>query len=169
MNAKHALIGAAVVVMLAITGWIWLGSSATASAPDVELLTTTGSKLRLSALRNRPVLVTFWATTCSSCIAELPELKALYRKLSPRGLEVIGIAVYYDPPVQVMDMVKQREIPYPVAFDLDRSAMHAFGLRRAITPTSFLIAPDGRIVMRKSGVLDMQTVEQTIRSMLPAA
>ncbi len=68
-----------------------------------------------------------------------------------------------------MAMAKQRDIPYPVALDLDRSAMRAFGLQRAITPTTILIAPDGRVVMRKAGLLDMDKLDQTIRAMLPAA
>lgn len=168
MKAKDAFVGAAVVIILAVVGWVWLSPSGTQSAPDVQLLTTTGSTLRLATLRERPVLVTFWATTCTTCVKEIPDLKALYRELGPRGLEVIGIAMYYDPPNQVMEMIKRREIPYPIALDLDQRAMRAFGLKQAITPTTFLIAPDGRIVMRKAGLLDMEKLKQTIQTMLPA-
>ncbi len=169
MQARDALVGAAVVVLVAIAGWFWLSPDDNDVAPDIQLLTITGAKLRLSGLRERPVLVTFWATTCPTCIKELPALKALYRSLGPYGLEVIGIAVYYDRPDQVMALAKQRDIPYPIALDLDRSAMRAFGMKRAITPTTILIAPDGRVVMRKTGAVDMDQLGRTIRAMLPAA
>ncbi len=169
MKARDVLIGAAVVVFVAIAGWFWLSPVETGAVPDVQLLTITGAKMRLSSLRDRPVLVTFWATTCPTCIKEIPALKALYRRLGPYGLEVIGIAVYYDRPDQVMALAKRRDIPYPVALDLDRSAMRAFGMKRAITPTTILIAPDGRVVMRKTGLVDMDQLDRTIRAMLPPA
>lgn len=169
MKLKDVVVGAAVVVILAVVGWVWLSPTGTQQVPDVRLLTTSGAELRLSALRERPVLVTFWATTCTTCVKEIPELKALYRELGPQGLEIIGVAMYYDPPNQVMEMIKQRDIPYPVALDLDKRAMQAFGMKQAITPTTFLIAPDGRIVFRKAGLLDMPRLKQTIQDMLPAA
>lgn len=169
MKIRDALVGATVVMIIAVVGWVWLSPAGVDRVPSLQLTTTTGEKLDLAALRDRPVLVTFWATTCTTCVKEIPDLKALYRELGPRGLEVIGVAMYYDPPNQVMEMVKQRDISYPIAFDLDQRAMQAFGMKQAITPTTFLIAPDGRIVMRKAGLLDMERLKQTIRDMLPAA
>lgn len=168
MKAKDAFVGAAVVIIAAVIGWVWLSPAGVQQAPDLRLMTTTGDELRLGSLRERPVLVTFWATTCTTCVKEIPDLKALYRDLGPRGLEIIGVAMYYDPPNQVMEMIKQRDIPYPIALDLDKSAMQGFGMQQAITPTTFLIAPDGRIVMRKVGLLDMNQLQQTIQTMLPA-
>lgn len=169
MKIRDALVGATVVMIIAVVGWVWLSPAGVDRVPSLQLTTTTGEKLDLATLRNRPVLVTFWATTCTTCVKEIPDLKALHRELGPRGLEVIGVAMYYDPPNQVMEMVKQRDISYPVAFDLDQRAMRAFGMKQAITPTTFLVAPDGRIVMRKAGLLDMERLKQTIRDMLPAA
>lgn len=169
MKMKEVLVGAAVVAIIAVVGWVWFSPAGVERAPDVRLLTSSGAELSLESLRDRPVLVTFWATTCTTCVKEIPDLKALYQDLAPRGLEIIGVAMYYDPPTQVMAMMKQREIPYTVAFDLDKSVMSAFGMQQAITPTTFLIAPDGRIVMRKAGLLDMQRLRETIQSMLPAA
>lgn len=170
MQLKDAIVGAAVVAIVAVVAWVWMSPAGVERAPtDLTLSTASGEELNLGHLRQRPVLVTFWATTCTTCVKEIPEFKALYKELGPRGLEVVGIAMYYDPPDQVVKMIEEREIPYPVAFDFDRRAMQAFGMEQPITPTTFLIAPDGRIVMRKAGLLDMERLRHTIEGMLPAA
>lgn len=170
MKAKDLVVGVVLVAIVAVVAWVWLSPAGTQHAPaQLALPAASGGKLELGDLRQRPALVTFWATTCTTCVKEIPDLAALYRDLAPRGLEVVGIAVYYDPPDQVVKMVRERNIPYPVAFDVERRAMHAFGMEQAITPTTFLIAPDGRIVFRKAGLLNMERLRQTIEDMLPSA
>ena len=74
----------------------------------------------------------------------------------------------YDPPNQVLAMSKARAIPYPIALDLQSDAAQAFGDVR-LTPTSFLIAPDGRIVYRKTGEMDMAKIRRDILAMLSPA
>ena len=69
--------------------------------------------------------------TCPACVAEMPDLKKLYKELAPRGLEVIGVAMNNDPPNQVMAMAKERNIPYPVAVDTQGKVAKAFGVPRA--------------------------------------
>ena len=96
----------------------------------------------------------------------MPHLIELYRELHPRGLEVIGVSMYYDPPIQVVEMIKRRNIPYPVVMDLDRKILTAFGMQTPLTPTTFLISPDGRIVLQKSGIIDMQHLRRDIENML---
>ena len=113
-----------------------------------------------------PVLVTFWATTCTSCVREIPHLAELYVELAPRGLEIIGIAMHHDRPDQVLAMRKARHIPYPVVLDLQANAARAFGNVR-VTPTSFLIAPEGRIMYRRTGALDMARLREAILDLLP--
>lgn len=147
-------------------GYLWHTTSGLHTSPDISLLTVDGRTLPLATLRGRPLLVTFWATTCTSCVREIPHLVELYQELSPRGLEIIGIAMHHDPPDQVLAMRRARNIPYPVALDLQADAARAFGNVR-VTPTSFLIAPDGRIVYRRTGSLDMTRLRQAIIHMLP--
>jgi peroxiredoxin len=95
----------------------------------------------------------------------MPQLVKLYREFAPRGLEVIGIAMAYDPPDHVVALSKARNIPYPIALDINSKAARAFGDVGA-TPTSFLIAPDGRVAHRKAGELDIHMVRQLIAGML---
>ena len=64
--------------------------------------------------------------------------------------------------------MQQHEIPYTVALDLDRSVARAFGNIRA-TPTSFLVAADGRIALQHTGMLDMEELQDRIAELLIAA
>jgi peroxiredoxin len=133
--------------------------------PDIRLVSIDGEKLHLPAYRGRPLLVTFWSTTCPSCVREMPHLAKLYRDLAPRGLQIIAIAMAYDPPDQVVAMRRLQDIPYPVTLDIHADAARAFGHVR-VTPTSFLIAPDGRVVQHSVGRLDMTGLRRKIVAML---
>jgi len=147
---------------------LWLLPDGLKDSPDITLLTIDGEELSLTGLRGKPLLLTFWATSCPVCIKEMPHLIELYDELSPQGLEIIAIAMSYDKPSNVLSMRKARNIPYPVALDINGDAARAFGNVR-LTPTSFLIAPDGRIVSRKTGELDIPGLRKNILTMLKQA
>jgi len=155
-------------VLLVILGWLWFAPSGLKASPDISLRDVDGNELRLADYRGRPLLVTFWATTCPGCIREMPHLVELYRELAPRGLEVIGITMAYDPPNLVLAMRAARHIPYPIALDINAEAAHAFGDVR-LTPTSFLIAPDGRVVYQKTGEMNMDKLRKDILGLLQQA
>lgn len=166
MRPRARIIALCIAGILVGLGYLWYTASGPHSSPDISLITVDGETLSLAQLRGRPLLVTFWATTCTSCVREIPHLAELYEELSPRGLEIIGIAMHHDPPNRVLDMRRTRNIPYPVALDLQADAARAFGNVR-VTPTSFLIAADGRIMYRRIGTLDMTRLRQDILAMLP--
>jgi peroxiredoxin len=164
---KELLTVLALALVVAL-GWLWFAPPVLRTSPDISLLGIDGTELRLADYRGRPLLVTFWATSCTSCIREIPHLARLYRELAPQGLEIIGIAMSYDPPNEVLAMRERRNIPYPIALDIHADAARAFGDVR-ITPTAFLIAPDGRIVYHRAGILDPEALRRDIIGLLPQA
>ena len=133
--------------------------------PDLAVKTIDGRELNLKSLQGAPLLVTFWATTCHSCLEEMPHLIALYHELNPAGLQMLAIAMPYDPPNRVVALAERENIPYPVALDLDGRAARAFGPVN-LTPTSLLFGPNGRIIKRKSGLMNMPKLKQEIRKLL---
>jgi peroxiredoxin len=165
VTAKNRLAGFLALLLIAGTGYLWLFPSSLHRAPDITLKTIDGEVIDLAALRGQPVLVSFWATTCAVCIMELPQLIALYHELAPKGLQIVAVAMAYDPPNRVVAMRKVRRIPYPVALDIDASVARAFGDIR-VTPTTFLIAPDGRVVTHTTGEMDLAKTRQKILTML---
>ena len=168
MKSRTVLISLCAVMLVAVLGYLWRKSSGLEEVPDITVVTITGERIALAAMRGQPLLVTFWASTCSTCIEEMPHLIDLYHELSPRGLKIIGIAIFYDPPNRVLAMQESRRIPYTIALDIDAHASRAFG-EVGLTPTTFLIAPDGRVVYQKTGSMDMDKVRKEILAMLKPA
>ena len=134
-------------------------------APAVVFTSINGDKIELKKLKGKPVIVTFWATDCASCIQEIPHLIALYQQFHPQGLEIIAVAMAYDPPNHVISMTKAKQIPYSVALDIKGNHAHAFG-NVQWTPTTFLISPTGAIVIKKTGLLDITDMQQRIKNFL---
>jgi peroxiredoxin len=133
-------------------------------APDVTFTTITGKKIALKDLRGKPVIVTFWATDCPGCMKEIPQLIDLYTQYHKQGLEIIAVAMYYDPPNHVVTMTEDRQLPYNVALDLKAEHAHAFGDVQLI-PSTFLISPDGSFALKKTGDFDSAEIKTRIETL----
>ena len=165
MKAKDIAIITFAIALVGILAYVWFTPSGLKQAPALTVNTLEGEKITLKQMQGKPVLVTFWATTCPGRVKEMPHLIELYRELRPQGFELIALAMSYDPEEQVREMVRLKQIPYKVALDKDGSAARAFGDVK-LTPTSFLIDPSGRIVQQKLGDLEMDALRNRILGML---
>lgn len=148
--AKPALIAVAV---LAIAGALFYALMDKPSAPAATFTTLDGKPIVLEELRGKVVLVNFWATSCPGCIKEMPGMVETYKRYKDRGFEIVAVAMRYDPPNYVLNFVQMRQLPFPVALDVDGAHARAFG-NVQLTPTSFIIGKDGRILEQKLGELD---------------
>jgi thiol-disulfide isomerase/thioredoxin len=134
-------------------------------APDAIFTTLTGNKIDLKQLQGNPVIVTFWATNCATCIQEIPHLIKLYQQFHPQGLEIIAVAMYYDPPNHVLSMSKAKQIPYPVALDLTANHAKAFG-KICLKIILRSLAPDASEATTKSCDLSLKN-SPLIRRAIP--
>ncbi len=153
-----------------LSGWVGKPS------PDFELPRLEGAgSLNSRSLRGKVALLYVWFTGCPPCIKETPELVALDREFSPRGLAVVGanadrlLGLGYD------DLVRRR---YAEEQNIKFSIVHwtsesdsAFG-EVAIFPTLFLIDPSGVIVQHWIGFVKPEelrgAVEKALRNRTPA-
>ena len=166
LSIRDWFIAGFVGVLVVGMAYIWFSPAGAQPAPDLQLSVFNSTRtIDLKALRGRPVLVTFWATSCPGCIKEMPHLIELYNELAPRGLEIIGVAMSYDRPDHILEMQKRKNIPYPIVYDGVNKASAAFGGVR-LTPTTFLINPKGQIVKQKIGEMDMKLLHAQILGML---
>ncbi len=168
MKRKELLPALFGIALLGLVAFFWLSPAGLGKAPQATITTLDGQTITLQGLQGRPVLVTFWATTCSGCVKEIPHLVELYRELGPRGLMVVGVAMSYDEPAQITAMVAAKEINYPIAHDNNGSLASAFGGVN-VTPTSFLINPNGTIVLKHLGEMEMGPLSSQIQGMLNQA
>jgi len=152
-------------VLVAIAAWAAYVSLRPAPAPYVRFATLGGGTLSTEDLRGKVVLVNFWATWCASCIKEMPKMVETYRKYSPRGYDMVAVAVKSDSPGQVAQFVKLRALPFKVAHDASGEAAREFGEVR-VTPLSVLIDRRGRVVKRYIGEPDWAELHADIDKLL---
>ncbi|MEK0435201.1 MAG: hypothetical protein RL369_1250 [Pseudomonadota bacterium] len=134
-------------------------------APAATFNTLKGEQLSTSSLRGKVVLVNFWATSCGSCIAEMPQMVGTFNKYREQGFELVAVAMSYDPPQYVQNYAETRALPFTVALDSNGSNAKAFGDVQ-LTPTAFLIDKDGNIMKRFVGVPDEAGLHRLIEKAL---
>jgi peroxiredoxin len=134
-------------------------------APGVTFTSIKGEKVATADLRGRVVLVNFWATDCPVCLKEMPRLVETYRKFGPRGVELIAVAMRYDPPNYVLNYTEKNGLPFKVALDPRGELAKAFdGVR--LTPTTIVIDKKGNMVTRIIGEPDFSKLEALIEQKL---
>ena len=122
------------------------------SVLNAELQMLGGKTLKLSEYSGNALVINLFATWCSPCLFESPELARIYDECKKRGLVVIELSVE-DPKASsedVREWVWKFRLPYPVGWASRELAMTLLG-ERAPIPQAFVIAHDGRIVRRFIG------------------
>ena len=134
-------------------------------APEVRFVTLDGQNFATSDLRGKVVLVNFWATSCVACVEEMPKMVEAWRKFSPRGYEMVAVAMSYDHPNLVADFTQKRALPFKVALDTDGAVARGFG-DVSVTPTTFLLDRRGRIVKHYVGEPDWNEFHALVERIL---
>ena len=134
-------------------------------APDVAYTLLDRSQSSLLQLRGKVVLVNFWATSCASCVHEMPQIVALHEKFQARGYETLAVAMRYDPPAFVIHFAERHKLPFGVAIDNTGEIAKRFG-EVQLTPTSVLINQRGEIVKRFVGEPDFVALQRLVEKLL---
>ena len=166
--ARETIIAGVGAAALASAVLLGLSPNVPARVPEVTLTTIQGEKLTAADLRGKVVLVNFWATSCVTCVKEMPKLVATYRKHRDRGFETIAVAMSYDPPNYVLHYAERNALPFKVALDPLGAAARAFGDVN-LTPTTFVIDRRGTIVKRYLGEPDFAELDRLIEGKLAEA
>lgn len=134
-------------------------------APPVTFVTIKGEKIAPENLRGKVVMVNFWATSCTTCVAEMPQMVDTYNKFKGQGMEFVAVAMSYDPANYVINYAETRQLPFKVALDTDGSAAKAYG-DVSMTPTTFVIGKDGKILKRYLGQPDFPELHKLLAKSL---
>ncbi|MDB5861002.1 MAG: redoxin, partial [Ramlibacter sp.] len=152
MAGKFKWVLGAAGVAVAAAAAVFLAGGA-AAAPDSTFVLLDGSRRTTADLKGKVTLVNFWATSCVTCVAEMPKVIATYDKYKAQGFDTLAVAMSYDPPAYVVNYAETRKLPFKVAIDNTGAVAKAWGDVQ-LTPTSYVVNKHGAIVKRYVGEPD---------------
>jgi cytochrome c biogenesis protein CcmG, thiol:disulfide interchange protein DsbE len=164
-----------IVALIAIAGVVHFGtrtrnervaslrSSASATAPALSLTDLKGERIETASYNGKVVLVNFWAAWCTPCAQEVPQIIALQERHRAEGLEVIGVSMD-DTETALREFYAKYKMNYPVIPGNAKIAESYGGILGL--PTTLLIARDGHVVSRISGILDFAKLEPQVEELL---
>jgi len=130
-------------------------------APDFTLPTADGGKVSLSGLRDRSVVIFFFpAAMTPGCTLEAGDFRDLQPDLRDAGFEVLGISP--DPVERLARFAAEENLTYPLASDVDRAVLTAYGawgekmlygkLVTSVIRSTVVVGPDGRVTLAQYNV-----------------
>jgi cytochrome c biogenesis protein CcmG/thiol:disulfide interchange protein DsbE len=140
------------------------GSAVDSPMPDVSgpSLSDAGT-IRLRRYAGSVLVVHFWASWCTACKREAPDLANLYRTFGQRGVRFVGVD-YEDRQSAAVDFARSYGIAFPSLLDPNGRVGNAFAVMGL--PDTFIVSPDGRIEYAVTGALDPSAFTAALRSAL---
>jgi len=135
-------------------------------APDFEISTPEGERVRLSDLRGRPAVVNFWATWCGSCLTEMPDLKALQEE---RGVDNVSILAVNagETRAQADEFIDFLDAPFVFALDPGLVVSDAYGVYGL--PLSVFLDSEGVVRGVYRGHAQPEILETLVKAAFDAA
>lgn len=138
------------------------------SPPSLQLADLDGGKFDLLKLRERVVLVNFWASWCPPCVREMPSMQRLKEKMTGRPFTILAVNMA-ESNAEVRAFIDKIKIDFPVLMDRDGALLKHWKV--IVFPTSFVIDTTGRIRYAVLGELEWDSPEvlEKLTELLPAA
>jgi peroxiredoxin len=139
----------------------------------LEMISADGLKTLRTNPTHKTLLISFWATWCGSCIHEFPDIEDTFRMYSVRDVELVTVAANMPDEKNSVQRIldKMHATNRNLLFDSTDTA----ALQSAFDPTwesavpfTVVIAPDGKVLYRKQGSIDILELRRTILASLPS-
>jgi thiol-disulfide isomerase/thioredoxin len=137
-----------------------LAGLAAPAARAFEVTDTDGKRHRLADYRGKWVVVNFWATWCTPCIKEIPEIAAFHGAHSPERAVVLGVALDSEDEAKTRQYAKKFGHTYPLVLE-DDDTEKVFGKVKGL-PTTMLYDPSGKRAWVRTGTVTRKSLEDAI-------
>ncbi|TGE26113.1 TlpA family protein disulfide reductase [Hymenobacter aquaticus] len=132
-----------------------VATSASGYPHNLTLLDNSGREVQLSAFRGKVVFVNLWASWCPPCVAEMPGIHALYKKLDPQKVAFVMISLDQNPD-KARKLLTRQGYTFPVYFP---TATLPAPFDSNSIPSTVILGPDGQVAARHEGMADYDTPE----------
>ena len=122
---------------------------------NLPLTTLDGKAANLSDLRGKVVFVNLWASWCPPCVAEMPGIHALYKKMDPKKVAFVMLSLDENP-AKAQAMLKRQGYTFPVYFPAGPLAPP---FDSNSIPSTVILGPDGQVAARHNGMAEYDTPE----------
>lgn len=129
-------------------------------APPFSFDTWDGLPVSRADFTGQAVVLSFWASWCIPCRAEMPSLQSLYSRYREQGVAVVGVAVQ-DDPVVAREFLAGLGITYPTGPDLRNENLLRYNV--VGLPTTVFIGRDGKVTRRWDGPMSDQQLAAAVR------
>ena len=165
MYTRYSILFFTIVLLLTGLYFAYAQKSYPSIPDDLVFQRSDGVKQSLVELKGKPLLVSFWSPSCAICMHEVKDFNRLYRsQQGGQRFELLAQSMYFDRPDQVIASSRAAGMTYPVYLDLDNSVSRAFG-EIDMTPTSFLLDQQGKVVYRHTGPLDYLEIVKRLQQL----
>ncbi len=133
-------------------------------APAFQTLRADGTSAQFpAAWAGKPLVIRFWADWCKYCEGEMKDIEAVYRRLKPRGLEVVAINAGQDRKT-VVEFMQKLGVGYPALMDEDSAIARRYGV--VGLPTTYFVDAKGIVRAKLVGEADVASFERAAAEIL---
>ena len=137
------------------------------TAPNFELATLDGQRVKLSDYRGKAVLLNFWATWCGPCKVEMPWFVELQKEYGPQGFQIVGVAMDDASTDDITKFAKDLGVNYPILLGKEAVGLSYGGVN--VLPTTFFLDRSGKVVAREFGLQSRSVFVDHIKQALGAS
>ena len=129
---------------------------ATMVGTGFRMVDLAGNTVNFESLKGKVIFMNIWATWCPPCLAEMPNIHSLYRKVDPDKIAFVMLSVDEGGIKKVNKFIQKKGYTFPVYLPASSFPQE---FQSPALPTTFIISPEGKIVAKQEGMAEYDTKE----------
>lgn len=133
-------------------------------APDFDIETLDGETVQLSDFRGKKVLLNFWATWCSPCREEIPDMQTYHEEEDEGVILAVNLTETETNEEEVREFLEDFDVTFTVLMDEESKVSTIYDAYDGL-PTSYFIDSEGKIHNKTFGAIDYELIQSQFEEM----